>query len=133
MTSRAEWGLGAGSIPLACPGAQRLTEGLPGLEGWQVGTKVWLVLDGATGEGHLTWDISTGVVAHLGVACSTTRCACFINKYKNTKIIYLNSSKGLPVACGETQLTRNPWFMRNITLMLRISFKFFMQHKTGLV
>lgn len=52
MASRAECGLGAGSVPLACPDAQRLTEGLPGLEGWQVGTKVRLVLDGATGEGQ---------------------------------------------------------------------------------
>lgn len=48
MASRGECGLGAGSVPLACPDAQRLTEGLPGLEG----TKVWLVLDGATGEGQ---------------------------------------------------------------------------------
>lgn len=27
---------------------------------------MWLVLDGDTGEGHFTWDISTGMVAHLG-------------------------------------------------------------------
>lgn len=43
---------------------------MPGLEGWQVGTKVWLVLDGATEEGHLTWNISTGMVAHLGGGAS---------------------------------------------------------------
>lgn len=40
---------------------------MPGLEGWQVGTNVWLVLGEDTGEGHLTWNISTGMVAHLGV------------------------------------------------------------------
>lgn len=39
---------------------------MPGLEGGQVGTKVWLVIGGPTGEGHLTWDISTGMVAHPG-------------------------------------------------------------------
>lgn len=32
MTAGAERGLGAASIPLACPGAHRLTDGLPGLE-----------------------------------------------------------------------------------------------------
>lgn len=69
----------------------------------------------------------------LEVVCSTTKCGCFINKHKNIKVIYLSRSKGLPVACGTTQLTRNPWFMRNITLLLRIYFKLFMQHKRGLV
>lgn len=60
----------------------------------------------------------------LEVACSTTRCGCFINNYKNINIIYLSSSKGLPVACEATQLITKPWFMRNITIMLRIPFLF---------
>lgn len=33
MAAGAEHGLGAGSIPLACPVADRLTDGWPGLEG----------------------------------------------------------------------------------------------------
>lgn len=65
MESRSECGLGTGSVPLVYSGAHRLTEGLPGLEGWQVGMNVWLVLDGATGEVCLTWDISTDMVACL--------------------------------------------------------------------
>lgn len=118
LASGSEWALGAGSVPWACPGAHRLT----GLEGRQVGTKVWLLLDGATGEGHLTRRSPQAWWHILEVACSTTRGGCFIKEHKNRKIIYLSSSKGLPVACGATQLTRNPWFTRNITAIAKNTF-----------
>lgn len=93
----------------------------------------WLMVDGVMGETHLTWDISTATwLQVLEVACSTTRCDCFINKFK---ISYLSSSKGLTVAHGATQLITNPWFMRNISIMLIIPFfvPSLMQHKTDLV
>lgn len=59
------------------------------------------------------------------VVAWSTRCGCFIKKYENIKTIFVSSSEGLPVACGATQLITNPWFMRSITVMLRIYFYFY--------
>lgn len=71
MAAGAECDLGAGSIPLACPGAHRLTDGLPGLGGWQMDTAVWLMLDRVMGGAHLTWGISIPMwQLVLEVACS---------------------------------------------------------------